>query len=161
MSRHHKYLALETELQWLFGRADSDCNIKSNYGAMIAASICPPDGNLYTDPYHDGILTAIQRRRPLERALYRLSPIQQKALYAIHGYIPIHPYVARILGDKAALSYLLMVPDALEKLCTKAITSTLTNTEKILLAQIRIQQLNTYITAITSFQQELEKENKQ
>lgn len=141
----------EDMLEWYFLLAESEMGMQSNYAAMIAASLTPPNRSQYQDPYTEAILQATKKQRPIEKAFNKLSKLHQKALYVVLSHVRLHPYVPKILGAKAGIAYLLLPPDDLEKLATKAITMKLDQSDRLKLSEIRNKIRTIYAQAIQEF----------
>lgn len=161
MSSEHKQQTRQTnaqlELEWFFCRSSADINVKSNYSAMVNAAVYSGGGSHWTDPYNDSIIESVTKLKKVERVFYQLSDLDQKVLFVVHSFIRIHPLVEKVLSclhnrvQIGAVAYLLMDPDKLEKTCTKAVSGELSNQEKILLTQFRIQQANIYQKALKNY----------
>ncbi len=148
----------QSDLVWFFNRADADCGLQSNWGAMVNAAHCGRSDRPYEDPYTEAFLMSISRRRVIETRLNRCTLFQQKVLYGVHSHdIFLHPgmgpspWVSKVLGAKAGVTYLYIDSDRLESLCERAQTGGLNGTERILLAQLRVRAEQDYRKAMSVY----------
>ena len=159
----HQYSKTEYLLQWMFCRSDCEIGIRSNWGAMVSASCFKNQpGKQYEDPYTTGALMAVRRRRPLERAFFRVSSEMQSVLYAACSFSRrVHPYAERFLGAQAPIAYLLIHPDELERLLMRIDHGTASGHEKLKMTELRKECESLYMQALAAFQGELTKEKRE
>lgn len=82
-----KETAVELCLVWLYHNSDSELGIKSSWAAQT--NFNKMNGNTYHDPYHDGILKAVNRKRKIEQALNKLPYAQRIILRSNFATSPL------------------------------------------------------------------------
>ncbi len=130
------------ELEWFFNYSEADCGLKSNWNAMVRAALLPGGG--WSDPYNPFILQAIDKRRDISTAYYKLTQDQQNCLFAIYGPAPIPFAVEKVFKELAGAAMLAKVsaPPDLIKLCQRILQFKASNQDKIQISQIRMEALS-------------------
>lgn len=130
------------ELEWLFNQSEADCGLKSNWNAMVRASLLPSSG--WNDPYNPFVLQAIDKRRDILKAYYKLTQAHQNCLYALYGPIPIPFAVEKVFKDLSGAAMLVKIyaPKDIIKLCTRILQFKASNQDKVQISQIRMEALS-------------------
>lgn len=130
------------ELEWFFNYSDADCGLKSNWNAMVRAALLPGGG--WSDPYNPFILQAIDKRRDIANAYYKLTQEQQNTLYATYGPAPIPFAVEKVFKELAGAAMMAKVsaPPDLIKLCQRILQFKASNQDKLQISQIRMEAIS-------------------
>lgn len=147
----------KSELIWLFNYADADCGLKSNWSAMVQASMIP--GGQWHDPYHPFILKAIDKRREISIAYYALTEKHQHCLYALFGPIPIPFAVEKVYKELAGAIMLVHLTDPKEliRLCQRILQYQTSTQDKLLASQIRMEAVNLRKNALYEYRKARDK----
>ncbi len=148
------------ELEWLFNQADSDCGLKSNWNAMVRSALLPGGG--WSDPYNPFILQAIDKRREIATAYYKLSQGHQNCLYALYGPAPIPFAVEKVFKELAGAALMVKVsaPPDLIKLCQRVLQFKASNQDKMQISQIRMEALSLRKAALYEFRKAKKEDTK-
>lgn len=141
------------DLEWYYCRSDADCNIKSNYMAMVNVAIFGGASG-YVDPYNTFILKSTHHKRDLEKTLAYLPYYINKLLYASFADIHFSPLVEKIFTKFTGAAYCsnrLKDNDKLEKLCENLHNGTASAKDKLLISEIRTEATSKYYIAIDQY----------
>jgi hypothetical protein len=86
------------ELIWLFNNSDSEIGIKSSWDSLTSGN--SHNHKAFHDPYHDGILQAISKKRILDNILKEQSIITQNILFANFGPLITPPLAIKFCFSK-------------------------------------------------------------
>lgn len=142
----------EHDLVWFFNHAQSDMGIKSNWSAMVSASMFGGAHDFH-DSTNSFILNSVGHYRELEKVYKAMDRLNQEILYATFADVHISAYVQRIFKKLSGTAYCshLTTPEGLEEACQRISTGKATGADRTLISKIRIDAQRKYQDCITSF----------
>jgi hypothetical protein len=131
---------MKMELQWYWHHSSADCGIKSNWSAMVMASMCP--GSAYQDPYDDHRMRSVEKRRQIERVLFAIPTTAQNCLYTLFGPTHLPHSVLAVLGadlaGPALCSSAIPIRDLI-RMCDHHLLGRGTPKDKLSISEVRIE----------------------
>lgn len=130
---------IKAELTWYFNYADADCGLRSNWNAMVQASMLP--GSHWHDPYDSFTLKAVDKRREIEKVFFQLPSRYQQYLYVYLGPETPPGEIALIFKDQTAGAICAFTAgiQELTKLCSRIHQGTASQKDKTTISQLRME----------------------
>lgn len=152
------------EVEWYLHRSECEMGVRSCWEAQVAV-LCFGVPTQQIDPHTEGRLRACARQNRMRRGFQQLTRLNANIIYAVHGFVRVHPSVSKVFGPRAGGLYAVLANrdmkqlDVLESICKSVGEGkSLSAEEKMKITEWRLITMNCYMKAMNSLKAKLANE---